>query len=137
LFPCRNNVRHRTETKAWFWNCPPEATNNAGPLHRQEGNNPVTHRFSKAGMGTAFSALLVGSALLFVASAPAEAAPKERSRAAADLKMARSKIAQADPATTSSISKTASDEQPACDRPRRRLWVEGEGWVVRRVSACH
>jgi hypothetical protein len=100
----------------------------------QKGDNPVTHRFSKAGLNTAFSVLLVGSAILVVQ--PAQAAPKERPRAAADLKMAKSKLAQAEPATTSSISKT-SDEQPACDRPRRRLWIEGEGWVVRRVASCH
>jgi hypothetical protein len=28
----------------------------------------------------------------------------------------------------------SSDE--ACPRARRKLWVEGEGWVVRRVAAC-
>ena len=97
----------------------------------------MTHRFSKAGLSAACSALLIGSAVLFVPMAPAQAAPQERSRAAADLKMAGSKLAQAEPTTTSSVTKTASDEQPVCDRPRRRLWVEGEGWVVRRVSACH
>jgi hypothetical protein len=97
----------------------------------------VTHRFSKAGLSAACSALLIGSAVLFVPMAPAQAAPQERSRASADLKMAGSKLAQAEPAATSSISKTSSDEQPICDRPRRRLWVESEGWVVRRVSACH
>jgi hypothetical protein len=97
----------------------------------------VIHRFSKTGLRTICSALLAGSALLFVASAPAQAAPQERSRAAADSKMARPKVAQAEPVTTSSIATTASDDQPACDRPRRRLWIEGEGWVVRRVSTCH
>ena len=97
----------------------------------------MTHRYSKAGLSAACSALLIGSAVLFVPLSSAEAAPRERSRAAADIKMAGSKLAQAEPATTSSISKTVSDEQPVCDRPRRRLWVEGEGWVVRRVSACH
>jgi hypothetical protein len=97
----------------------------------------VIHRFSKTGLITICSALLAGSAVLFIAPAPAQAAPKERPRVAADIKMARSKLAQAEPTTTSSISKTASDEQPACDRPRRRLWIEGEGWVVRRVSNCH
>jgi hypothetical protein len=97
----------------------------------------VTHRFSIAGLGTACSALLIGSALLLVAPAPAEAAPQERSRATTEMKIAGSKLAQAEPATTSSLGKGAADEQPVCDRPRRRLWVEGEGWVVRRVSACH
>jgi len=67
---------------------------------------------------------------------PAQAAPHARSHPA-DLKMASSKLAQAEPATTSSLSKAPTDEQPACDRARRRLWVEGEGWVVRRVSTCY
>jgi hypothetical protein len=95
----------------------------------------VIHRFSTAGLTAACSALLIGSAVLLVAPSAAQAAPQERSRAAAAVTMAASKIAQAEPATTGAIGK--SDEQPACDRPRRRLWVEGEGWVVRRVSACH
>lgn len=97
----------------------------------------MTHRFSKAGLGTACSALLIGSALLFAVPSPAAAAPQERSRATTDVKIAASKIAQADPATTGALAKSTADDQPACDRPRRRLWVEGEGWVVRRVSACY
>ena len=24
-----------------------------------------------------------------------------------------------------------------CPRERKRLWVEGEGWIVRRVTTCH
>jgi hypothetical protein len=27
-------------------------------------------------------------------------------------------------------------EAPACPRVRRKLWVEGEGWIVRSVSRC-
>jgi hypothetical protein len=97
----------------------------------------VTYRFSKAGLGTACSALLIGSALLFVPVVPAQAASQERPRPAAELKMASSKLAQAEPTATSSLSKAPTDEQPGCDRARRRLWVEGEGWVVRRVSTCY
>jgi hypothetical protein len=26
--------------------------------------------------------------------------------------------------------------QEGCVRPRKRLWVEGEGWIVRRVTVC-
>ena len=26
--------------------------------------------------------------------------------------------------------------QDGCVRPRKRLWVEGEGWIVRRVTVC-
>lgn len=28
------------------------------------------------------------------------------------------------------------DEAANCSRSRRRLWVEGEGWIVRRVTTC-
>ncbi|WP_336489317.1 hypothetical protein [Methylobacterium nigriterrae] len=28
------------------------------------------------------------------------------------------------------------DEASTCSRSRRRLWVEGEGWIVRRVTTC-
>ena len=102
-----------------------------------KGDNPVTARFSKAGLSTACTALFVGLAILVAPMTPAAAAPQERARPGADLRAAASKLAQAEPTTTSSLSKVVSDEQPACDRPRRRLWVEGEGWVVRRVSSCH
>jgi hypothetical protein len=111
----------------------------------------VTNRFSHSGLGTACLALLLGSTLLVVA--PAAAAPGERGRPAATApastgQAAKTKIAvaEADPMTTSSMATSsmttssltkATDEEPACARPRRRLWVEGEGWVVRRVSACH
>jgi hypothetical protein len=96
----------------------------------------VTYRYSHAGLRIACSALLFGSTLVLVPLTPAEAAPPERGRAAV-APAATTKLAEADPATTSSLAKTAIDEEPACSRPRRRLWVEGEGWVVRRVSACH
>lgn len=32
---------------------------------------------------------------------------------------------------------TEADEDTAnCSRTRRRLWVDGEGWIVRRVTTC-
>ena len=38
--------------------------------------------------------------------------------------------------TTSSIeTKSASDA--SCDISRKRLFVEGEGWIVRRVTTCY
>ncbi|KAB1075801.1 hypothetical protein F6X51_03040 [Methylobacterium planeticum] len=27
-------------------------------------------------------------------------------------------------------------ETANCSRTRRRLWVEGEGWIVRRITTC-
>ena len=95
----------------------------------------MTIRFSHAGLRTAVCALLFGSTLLLVPFAPAEAAPQERTRAVDASKT--TKVAEVDPATTGSLTKADADDEQACSRPRRRLWVEGEGWVVRRVSACH
>ena len=96
----------------------------------------MTYRYSRAGLRIACSALLFGSALVLVPLTPAEAAPHERGHPAV-APAQRTKLAEADPTTTSSLAKTAIEEEPACSRPRRRLWVEGEGWIVRRVSACH
>lgn len=28
------------------------------------------------------------------------------------------------------------DDEVSCSRARRRLWIEGEGWVVRRITTC-
>ncbi|MCJ2068766.1 hypothetical protein MKK75_08115 [Methylobacterium sp. J-030] len=28
------------------------------------------------------------------------------------------------------------DDEASCSRARRRLWIEGEGWVVRRITTC-
>lgn len=28
------------------------------------------------------------------------------------------------------------DDTSNCSRARRRLWVEGEGWIVRRITTC-
>jgi hypothetical protein len=96
----------------------------------------VTNRFSTAGLNTACLALFLGSAVLLLPLAPAHAA-QGRVNPAADLKPASAKLAQAEPAVTGSVSKAPGDEQPGCDRARRRLWIEGEGWVVRRVSTCY
>jgi hypothetical protein len=43
--------------------------------------------------------------------------------------------ATADPPTTGSVA-PAAEEDANCTRSRRRLWVEGQGWVVRRVTTC-
>ena len=32
--------------------------------------------------------------------------------------------------------KGASDDEPGCHRARKRLWVDGDGWIVRRVTTC-
>jgi hypothetical protein len=97
----------------------------------------VIHLFSKARVDTVVSATLTGLAVLFLASI-AEAAPTEPSRVGAGIDIGRSKFAATAPAATSPIMNAVSGEQQlACDRPRRLLWIEGDGWVVRRVFVCH
>ncbi|MEH3118554.1 MAG: hypothetical protein PGN25_13420 [Methylorubrum populi] len=44
-------------------------------------------------------------------------------------------------AEAAQVAQTASvaegDEDGAnCNKQRRRLWIEGEGWIVRRVTIC-
>jgi nucleoid-associated protein YgaU len=145
----------------------------------------VTHRFSPAGLGTVCLALVVGSALLFVPLAGAQAADKrsttaEARNAAGEIatfkssqakseaakakrveaekakakqaasktdkarvdkskadksKTDKSRLARSEPETTGSLGDPAAAE-PVCDKSRKRLWVEGEGWVVRRVTTC-
>ena len=96
----------------------------------------MTKRFSTAGLTTASLALLLGSAIAFVPVISADAAPKPRPREVSAA-TARAKVADAGavPATTGSVASPAAEEEH-CSRPRRRLWVEGEGWVVRRITVC-
>ena len=43
--------------------------------------------------------------------------------------------AQAEPVVRP-VSAMVPDSQPVCTHTRRRLWLEGEGWVVRKIATC-
>jgi len=45
-------------------------------------------------------------------------------------------VAASDVETTSSIE-TKSPDDASCDISRKRLFVEGEGWIVGRVTTCY
>jgi hypothetical protein len=45
-------------------------------------------------------------------------------------------VAATDVETTSSIETKSSDDG-SCDISRKRLFVEGKGWIVRRVTTCY
>jgi len=45
-------------------------------------------------------------------------------------------LAARDPETTGSIVQDESDGLN-CNQSRKRLWVEGEGWIVRKVTTCY
>ena len=74
---------------------------------------------------------VVGSAVIaagLLLCAPALAAPTATG------------VKAAVPQTTDAVKRVAEvdsdDDGAACTRARRRLWVEGEGWVVRRITTC-
>ncbi|QFU16838.1 hypothetical protein [Microvirga thermotolerans] len=43
-------------------------------------------------------------------------------------------LAAKDPEVTGSIG---AADRPNCNRSRMKLWVEGEGWMVRPVTTCY
>lgn len=43
--------------------------------------------------------------------------------------------AQAEPIVRP-VSAMVTDGQPVCTHTRRRLWLESEGWVVRKIATC-
>lgn len=47
-------------------------------------------------------------------------------------------VAEADrtPAPAAYAQSEGEDDAASCSRSRKRLWVEGEGWVVRRITTC-
>ena len=91
---------------------------------------------TKAAANAACVALLLSGAAL-LAPLPAEAAGVGASRVK---EAAVAKVAAKEPETTGTVAspeKAAAAEPAAnCAQSRRRLWVEGEGWVVRRVTTC-
>lgn len=48
---------------------------------------------------------------------------------------AKTDVAVKDPETTGSIE--TSDDGLSCSQSRKRLFVEGEGWIVRKVTTCY
>ena len=64
--------------------------------------------------------------LLLAALAPAEAAPGAT----------ETKVAEASPQQVHPVTAVERDDDASCSRARRRLWIEGEGWVVRRITTC-
>jgi hypothetical protein len=55
-------------------------------------------------------------------------------RAARTPSPSRNKVERAEPRSESTLVVASSDA--SCARARRKLWVEGEGWMVRKVAVC-
>ena len=69
--------------------------------------------------------IALGALLLLGGPIAADAAPTA----------ATAKVAEAAPQIHSAAA-VERDEDAACSRARRRLWIQGEGWVVRRITTC-
>jgi len=96
-----------------------------------------TSRISLRGSRTPFIASLAVAAGIAFASPPAEAARAPREApATGTLKNNGTAVAVKDVEETGSIESDAIDTS-TCDRSRKRLFVEGEGWIVRRVTTCY
>jgi hypothetical protein len=88
-----------------------------------------------AGGLAACTALFMSCASLAAGSAAAGSSSARATKSTTAVVAAEpSRAASQDPLTTSSVN--AAEEQGNCLRSRKRLWVEGEGWVVRRVTTC-
>lgn len=76
---------------------------------------------------TIAATILTGAFLCGVAVPSAMAAPAP---------VDRSTTKVADAAPVSQLAAADEDEPANCSKSRKRLWVESEGWIVRRVTIC-
>jgi hypothetical protein len=74
------------------------------------------------------------SAIAWAAPAQAASAAVVRTKAAP---VVAAQAAVKEPETTGAIEKASTTLESNCSQSRRRLWVEGEGWIVRRVTTCY
>ncbi len=86
------------------------------------------------GAKLACATMLLSSAVFLGSPAAAAGPAVKAAKPVAEAQMTQS-AAVKDAETTSSVEAPSGD--PGCQRPRKRLWVEGEGWVVRRVTVCY
>jgi phage-related tail protein len=69
---------------------------------------------------------------------PTKAALPSAKSAAAPAKVADPEAiaAKRDPQYTSATTENGTGTDAGCLRLRKRLWVEGDGWLVRKVTVC-
>ncbi len=93
-------------------------------------------RYSRTGAALATATLCLATVFLVAGGSVSHAKPQkaEKSPKAAFTAMQGGKPAEGlDAATTAAIGK---DEDGSCFTARKKLWVDGEGWIVRRVTTC-
>lgn len=73
--------------------------------------------------------LVLGASCVLLSLVPAQA----RSTRTASAEPAAT---EQQPSAVRPVSVTVPESNQVCGRSRRRLWLEGEGWVVRKISTC-
>jgi hypothetical protein len=102
------------------------------------GEQPAMKRYSRTGAALATATLALATVFLVAGGSVSQAKPQkaEKSPKAAFTAMQSGggKPAEGlDAATTAAIGK---GEDGSCFTARKKLWVEDEGWIVRRVTTC-
>ena len=81
---------------------------------------------------TSVAAAFAGLVLIGLSAAPSLAAPGT-GRSTTQVAEATQVSQQVSQTATASDSE---EDSANCNKQRRRLWIEGEGWIVRRVTIC-
>ena len=77
-------------------------------------------------------AILILAASLVAATAATNPVGRGAGAGATNLATQTAQITAPAPAVAASVT----DAAPACLTARRKLWIEGDGWVIRRVPLC-
>ena len=93
-------------------------------------------RISPLSGGLKVMAILTVAAGFGLAAERTEAAHAGHGVSAKPVEQTVTSVAAKDVETTSSIEMKSANDTP-CDISRKRLFVEGEGWIVRRVTTCY
>ncbi|MEE1613870.1 hypothetical protein [Microvirga sp. CF3016] len=93
-------------------------------------------RFSPLGGGLKIMAGLAIAVGFGLAAERTDAAHAGHTVTAKPVKATATAVAAKDVETTSSIESKPTNDG-SCDISRKRLFVEGEGWIVRRVTTCY
>jgi hypothetical protein len=89
----------------------------------------MSDRVKMLGTVLAVMMALLPASVALAAPGEARAAPAIRSAAGVPVVAAGAGGAEAREAADPELA-------PGCERARRRLFVEGEGWIIRRVTIC-
>lgn len=94
------------------------------PMERVRGARGQDTMISHPTAAAAFAGLVLAGLTVVPASA---AQPAGRST---------TQVAEASQLSQPANATESEDDSANCNKQRRRLWIEGEGWIVRRVTIC-